>query len=73
MQRPYVLFQLEPVVHIQETPVDTLVIEHNKEKFPKVVVTDLEGQEISVVVKHTDLNHIKILSCEPITFKVYIY
>lgn len=73
MKRPYVLYQLEPIIHQQTVPVDDVIIFHDKDKKPKVVVLDTDGVEIEVEIRYPDLKHIRILTNVPIQFEAYIY
>lgn len=73
MKRPYVLFQIEPVIHQQNVEVDDITIFHDKDKVPKVIVLDTEGSEIEVEIGYPDLKHVRIRANVPIKFTAYIY
>jgi hypothetical protein len=71
--RQHILFQVEPHIHQQTLEVDDITIEHGKEKIPKVVIVDTEGEEISVALSYPDLNRVRIQTNVPIQFTAYIY
>jgi hypothetical protein len=72
--RPWVLRQLEPVIHTQSFPMDEVVVQHNKGKlFPIVMLIREDGMPMEAVVDSPNENSIVIRLNQAETFTAYIY
>ena len=71
--RPFILFQVEPFIYHQSSDISDVIIEHNKNKFPNVLLVDSNNIEIITEIRYLDLNRIQVLLNAPIQFTAYIY
>lgn len=73
-ERPWLIRQVTPFIHTQSTPMEEVIIVHNKGKlYPPVTLIGDDGHPFEALVDSVDENCISVKLNLAVSFTAYIY
>lgn len=73
-ERPWLIRQVTPFIYDQTTPMNEVIIVHNKGKlYPPVTLIGEDGQPFEALIESIDKNSVSVKLNLAVIFTAYIY